>query len=364
MKITKIIVATLAAFVVNSISFAGELTVTGTAKATYSIRSNDSTTSISDNGKGIGIANEFSLGASGEAGSDNQISWAYAQDIDGATVQDDAKLTLTHSTFGTLGIFVSEGGISSKYKWDVSAYAPGSDYGWTGNTTASHNGSASVAGFTNGDDIGGFNNIQYHSPAGFLPKDLSIKLAYAPDLGSNANASSNATGVAVTSLTQGNDATQVQVSFAPIEGASISTSYIKKENQNVLQRDYEAGGIAGKYTFGQVSAGYAHFRIQPALEGAQSAIFTDNYENDAYGIAVNVNDDLSISFTHEKSEANKETVVDAEVDTTVETEITAIQAAYTMGGMTLSLASKEMENMDYTTGLDGNETTFAIVMAF
>ena len=362
MKITKIIVATLAAFVVNSVSFAGELTVTGTAKATYSIRSNDSTTSISDNGKGIGIANEFSLGASGET--DNGISWVYAQDIDGATVQDDAKLTLTHSTFGTLGIFVSEGGISSKYKWDVSAYAPGSDYGWTGNSAVSHSASASVAGFTNGDDIGGFNNIQYHSPAGFLPKDLSIKLAYAPDLGTNANASSGAVGTAVTTLEQGNDATQIQVSFAPVEGATLSTSYIKKENQNVIKRHYEAGGIAGKYSFGPVSAGYAHFRIQPALEGAQSAIYTDHYVNDAYGISLNVNDALSVSFTHEKSEANKETVVDAEVDTTVEAEITAIQAAYTMGGMTLSLASKEMENMDYTTGLDGNETTFAIVMAF
>ena len=362
MKITKIIVATLAAFVVNSVSFAGELTVTGAAKATYSIRSNDSTTSVSDNGKGIGIANEFSLGASGET--DNGISWVYAQDIDGATVQDDAKLTLTHSTFGTLGIFVSEGGLSSKYKWDVSAYAPGSDYGWTGNSAVSHSASASVAGFTNGDDIGGYNNIQYHSPAGLLPNDFSIKLAYAPDLGTNANASSGAVGTAVTTLEQGNDATQIQVSFAPVEGATISSSYIKKENQNVIKRQYEAGGIAGKYSFGPVSAGYAHFEIQPALEGAQSAIFTDNYENDAYGIAVNVNDDLSISFTHEKSEANKETVVDAEVDTTVETEITAIQAAYTMGGMTLSLASKELENMDYTTGKDGKETTFAVVMAF
>ena len=38
-------------------------------------------------GKGLGMANEFSLGASGEL--DNGFTWATNIDIDGATVQDD-----------------------------------------------------------------------------------------------------------------------------------------------------------------------------------------------------------------------------------------------------------------------------------
>ena len=40
------------------------------------------------------------------------MSWSYATDIDGATVQDDGKLTLTGG-FGTVGIFISEGGLES-----------------------------------------------------------------------------------------------------------------------------------------------------------------------------------------------------------------------------------------------------------
>jgi hypothetical protein len=362
MKIAKIIVATIAAFVVNSVSFAGELTVTGTAKATYAIRSDDSTTSVSSGGKGIGIANEFSLGATGET--DNGIAWSYAQDIDGATVQDDAKLTLTHSTFGTLGIFVSEGGLSSKLKWDVSAYGPGSDYGWSGNSTANHRNGASVAGFTYGDDIGGYNNFQYHTPAGILPNDISLKIAYAPNLGTGANNSSNGSGT-VTTQTQGNNATQVQVSGSPVEGATISASYMTKDNQDTTyKRKYEAGGISGKYSFGPVSVGYGKFYVQPSMLKNVGTILTQDYENEAYGISFNVNDALSVSYTNETSEARKKTTTDAEVVTRVEAEISAIQAAYTMGGMTLSLAQKDLENMDYTSQVNGKETVIAVALAF
>jgi hypothetical protein len=40
------------------------------------------------------------------------MTWSYAQDIDGATQQDDGKLTLT-TGFGTVGVFISEGADSS-----------------------------------------------------------------------------------------------------------------------------------------------------------------------------------------------------------------------------------------------------------
>ena len=48
----------------------------------------------------------------------------------------------------------------------------------------------------------------------------------------------------------------------------------------------------------------------------------------------------------------------------VETKITGIQAAYTMGGMTISLANKEIEDANYTANVDIGETVVAVVMAF
>ena len=367
MKITKITLAVLVSFLVNAVSFAGELTVTGNAKATYAIRSSDSTTALSDGGKGIGIANEFTLGASGET--DNGISWKYAQDIDGATVQDDASLTLTFPTYGTLGIFVSEGGISSKYGWSPAVYAPGSDYGYTtiGSAAVSHDSGQTAASFTYGDDIGGFNNFQYHTPAGILPFGLSAKVAYAPNTGGSANNSSDAAGTSG-NREDGTSATQYQINAAPIDGLSVTASYFKKNDMTSEYRyGYEAGGGSAKYAIGPITLGYGKFYVQPANLKSSSSQLTQDYENTSYGIGFNVNENFALSYTNEKSQANKVTVTAAtraDAKVSVETTIEAIQAAYTMGGMTISVASKDISDMDYTVGVNAKETVLAVSMAF
>ena len=73
-KIVKLTLAVITSFALTgfstTVSVAGEFTVTGAAKATYAIRGSQSTAggAHGDNsGKGLGgVANEFTLGASGE----------------------------------------------------------------------------------------------------------------------------------------------------------------------------------------------------------------------------------------------------------------------------------------------------------
>jgi hypothetical protein len=48
----------------------------------------------------------------------------------------------------------------------------------------------------------------------------------------------------------------------------------------------------------------------------------------------------------------------------VELEVTTLQAAYTMGGMTLSVSMKDIENQDYVLAKDMKETLVAVAMAF
>ena len=59
------------------------------------------------------------------------MTWSYAQDIDGATVQDDANLAFG-TDYGTIKICISECGLSTKYAFDNSAYGVGSDNGYGG----------------------------------------------------------------------------------------------------------------------------------------------------------------------------------------------------------------------------------------
>ena len=75
---------------------------------------------------------------------------------------------------------------------------------------------------------------------------------------------------------------------------------------------------------------------------------------------------MSFSYNLEQSDENNktETATNTTTRTTTEFEIRTIQAAYTMGGMTLTVANKKLENMDYTDDKDGAETVFSVSMAF
>ena len=80
-KLTKITLGFIASLMVaTTAALAGEFTITGSAKATYSIRGSESASAQIGAPQGIGIANEFTLSASGEL--DNGMAWTYAQDID------------------------------------------------------------------------------------------------------------------------------------------------------------------------------------------------------------------------------------------------------------------------------------------
>ena len=101
------------------------------------------------------------------------MTWSYAQDIDGATVQDDASITFG-TDYGTIKVCVSECGLSTKYSFDNSAYGVGSDTGYGGGSTSS---GASANTMQYGSNISSYNNIQYHLPADLLPLGMTFKAA-------------------------------------------------------------------------------------------------------------------------------------------------------------------------------------------
>ena len=77
-------------------------------------------------------------------------------------------------------------------------------------------------------------------------------------------------------------------------------------------------------------------------------------------IAYAVNDDLSVSFAREESEKN----MAHSATTTYDIEMDSFQIAYSLGGATLSIARKDVENQSYTQDLDFAETIIAMTFAF
>ena len=344
-----------------SVANAGELTITGDAKASYVITSSDSAAGAQEKGKGLGVSNEFSLVASGEL--DNGWSWNYAQDIDGSTVQDDAKLTLT-TNVGTLGVFISEGGLETVNKASQSVISRPSDTSLDENMLDNFN-------------LSGVNTLQYHMPADLLPYGIVGKVAYAPSMSANANASYKAGGSANTGTftaattdgssadpfgqtsAMGTSATHYQVTAAPIDGLAVGADYLDYDGVvGASEQSPESGAYYATYAFGPATIGYAKGYLATALGDGTDVL--ESVESTKYSIAANINENFSISYEEEESDPTLQTSTTA----TYAVESEGIQAAYTMGGMTLAVAMNSHSNVEYTDGKDINETVFSVAMAF
>ena len=346
----------------TSISFltsakAGELTVTGTAKATMNMLSGFNGLSQGGAGKGLGIANEFDLGANGEL--DNGVTWKYQIQMDpgnsGATnksdVQNDDSRLEIGTTLGTIGLYKSEGGVDLEDGASQSVYGRTTDIG--GND-----------GVVDNYDVDSYSNVQYHTPSGLLPYGIAVKLAYVPDT-TNVYGSSNTAGTAYTAVADGvgRSAQAIQIKAAPIEGLAVGASYMDfSDDTNVgVQADEPMSASAmATYAYGAAKIGYSRAVKVLAKTANTHTASVQQYNQDNMSISYLVNDSLSVSFEQEQSEAenNNRDLVH------VEQKSTAIQAAYTMGGMTLALSHSNLDNVGYASGKDSKQTLFAVTMAF
>ena len=370
-NITKILLTIFATVAISTASYAGALNVTGDAKASYNIQSADGTDNAAgDKGKALGITNEITFSATGEL--DNGFLWKYQTELDsgaettsGAGI-DDSQIVFT-TDYGTVGLMVSEGSLrGGALGWDVSAFGAASDNGAGG-------------GMVLGSELSGYNNIQYHTPAGLLPYGIVIKAGQSVGGDTSINsfkaAGTGGTANAVTNQVQGTNAagnfiakkfTQYQVSAAPIDGLAVTLDYADIDGSNadgtVNQAEPEQGHISAKYAVGNATLGYGHGWHQLGLNSGTIANGTlDTIINSSYGIGYAVNDAMSLSYTEEKSDAD---VLKGTTDGSVELKITSIQAAYTMGGMTLALSMDDIENAQYILNRDLKETMLTVALAF
>jgi len=214
--------------------------------------------------------------------------------------------------------------------------------------------------------------MQYHTPADLIPFGGSFKVAYAPDLdtyGSGNN--SGVTGTDGVATNVGRSATEMQVSFDAIpmaDGLKIGASYFefdKQGDEGKKDQEAESGAYYATYAIGNVSLGYSKAYkatlIANDADGGGSATKVEYYDQSNQSIAYAVNDDLTISYEVEKSEANYL----ADATAAVEQKSTGIQLAYNLGGMTLAIARNSHDNPSYSsTAADIDQTLIAVTMAF
>jgi len=350
-KISKLLVGILFSALVIAPSYAGEMTVTGGATATYSIGGDDS-----GSGKTLGISNELDFSASGEL--DNGYTWNYQVQLDGAsTANDDTRLEIG-TDMGTIGLYVSEGGMSKELH-GVGALGAGFDY---------HSPASGTSGsFKTGYDVDGYSNIQYHTPSGMLPLGAQVKLGYVPDMNDTAMLSAKDANANPGSQATGRNLTQVSITASPIDGLSIQGDAAQTSNETGTAISTEEGvsaNLGAKYTMGQVTVGYVEGAYQPAVASGEITY----YENKFMGIQFDVSDAVSVSYNVDESNKNARAAVadagSAGTKTETEMEQKSIQVAYTTGGATIGIAQAEVDNSDYTVGKEENQTIVSLAISF
>jgi hypothetical protein len=350
-NITKTLLVLVSAVSLSVSAIAGELTLSGAAKASYKI--GGATDSAS---KGIGVGNELNATASGEM--DNGFTWSYSMELDpadgGTATNDDSQLVIGMNNLGTIGFFDSEGGLSQELAYGIGALGVGTDYGNT--MTVAY-----------GLDVSNYPNVQYHLPADLLPYGITAKVGFAPNMTDGQGNSFKNAGPANTENVTGNQMTGYMVGIAPMDGLKINADYHSADGQTTTAvQKSESGNVGAQYALGNFKVGYnkGHYAVGLANKnGAKS-----KYENTSYGIEFAVNDSLSISYNEEKSEAFTDVAI-ASTKTTgsktsVESEMEVMQVSYIFGGATLGVHIADVGNADYVTNKDEKVTIFTIAMDF
>ena len=311
---------------------AGDLSVTGSANVTYVTKSGDNTA------QSLGHDKDVKFSGSGEL--DN--GWTFAIHTltkDDFTVSSTATV-ITMGSMGSIGVG-SGGGTNVNGGYDEAiptAYEENSDAGGSG-------GANYVGSIADG------NGFTYQLPAmEMMGATITGGLDYSFQGGSDSPGDG---GTVARSHTWGN-AYGVGLTVA-YDALSIGAFVSERENKNPAATktisDEFSGSWNVKYSAGPVSLGYSEYHVSSGLDNVAADDVTTNaktigtssgiFDGDMFSVAFNVNDDLSVSYSEMTSTHDSQT---ASTNTDVDEKYESIQAAYSMGAMSIKAYSTEITN--------------------
>ena len=356
-KFKKIGLTALAGSLVAVSAQAGELSVSGGVNVTLKSGTASSTTNTS--GRGIGTDKDVAFSGSGEL--DNGISFSVVT----ATTDAQTDLTSGYITISTpsMGSFLMgnhSGAAHYKYDEEVpQVYEQISDI------------TATVTQNKVGDFMDN-NHITYTTPSFDIGGgSITFDIGYASDASDTETGDGGVPGE--TGIGSGKEA-GVTIKY---DAFSLGVYGAERERNATTTvdaaRDEFNGVWYAKYSFGPVAIGYSEFYVDAGVPQT-SVVATDSpktlrtsggfTEGSQIGIAFNVNDNLSISYS-ESTET-----YDAQDDATtaiadVDQEIDAIQVAYSMGGMSIKAYQMEVTNPAFDEDADDSKVTeIALGLAF
>ena len=326
----KIGMTALAASLVSTSVFAGEMAVTGSASIGYENYKADSTAAAAakNSTKSFSMGNQLTFTGSGEL--DNGLTVALSFVLDQGDNADSAaglaeapfdshSVTVSSDAFGSL-TYNGEGGDSAQAAVGDTA---------AGNIWDTFDGTNRGGGTSEMSDSGGGTNFTYTLPS--MVDGLTVSASYQP---AGANDESD---------------TAYALTYAGIDGLSVSYGKGSNDSSATIANNSDTTSIKATYAYGPITLAYSDHEFD-------SNTATSDQDTTSYKVSYTVSDAISISYGEEEMESG--TAADADA------EYSAISASYTAGGMTISASMKEMENGNYVTTAAKDEEFVGLGVSF
>ena len=322
----KIGLSALAGSLVAFSANAGELTVTGGAKMTYT--ANTGAQDSAHDGSRIGLQQAIAFSGSGELDNGHSVSLMHAISTAGGA-KSTSTLTYDMGDMGSLTYQQDSGDLGIGKIDDV---MPTAD-------EEVSNGLDTAAEVTPAGKVdGGMTGFNYKYSMDMVTINAGYGLKGTS--GSVDDGATSGTGAV-------NSATSVAVQVAPMDGLNVYFGTGTKGNSNGTQDD-DHQTMAVTYAYGPVTAGYQISDIEPA--GG-----TTDQETNSYGIAFAVNENLSVSYGEQTME---------EEGATLDQELEGYSVGYSMGGITIKAHSNEGKNLSNDANTTSEHTEIAVSFAF
>jgi outer membrane protein OmpU len=320
----KIGMTALAASLVSTSVFAGEVTVSGGASINF-----ENYTGIAKNStKSFSMGNQLTFSGSGELdnGMTVGISFVLDQGDDTAIASgpfDSHSVSVSSDALGTL-VFHGEGGDSAQNA--VGDTAAGNIWD---NFDTRVTGAATLS-----ESRAGNNMMHYTLPS--MVDDLTVAISYTPATGEDE--ADNAFGI----------------TYTGVEGLSVSYGQGSSDGQGV-----GSGGTAANADTTSMKASYAigSFTLAYSDHDHDSNTATSDQSATSWKVSYTVSDAVSVSYGSDTLDSN------GTADTS-DAEYTKLVASHTSGGMTVSANYQEANEMSYTTATDEDEEYFGLSLSF
>ena len=309
-NLKKVGLTALAASLVATSAFSAEFGVSGSAGITIENNSQSAA------GKAFSMPNSVYLSGSGETDGGLNVSVSFELDQGAATTQpfDNHSVSVGNDAMGTLTLH-GHGGSSAQSALDTTAAGDLWDNGF-GISTA-HDPSTSATS----------NNMLYYSLPS-LVDGLAAAVSYTPD------------------GTGHQSSTAFSLTYTGLEGLSVSYGY--GDDNSAVGVDADATTIKASYAVGSFTLGVSNTDFSTTTASSDQDVTSWN-------VAYTVSDSISVAYGSETHELE---------GSATDIEVSGISASYTAGGMTISAASIEADNVGHSTAATADREYWKLGASF